>query len=101
MRFSSERERVVGHSLGLDKESRAHTRLSNEGGRLHLEAKGLGWSVGRDRRERESHPQVSMKVMRKLSMKRECKTESKFTLETLFLYKKGAPKLEPHSNLFF
>ena len=52
MRFSSERERVVGHSLGLDKEGRAHTRLSNEGGKLHLEAQGLRWSVGRDRRER-------------------------------------------------
>ena len=24
-----------------------------------------------------------------------------FTLETPFLYKKGEPKLEPHSNLFF
>ena len=51
-RFSSERERVVGHSLGLDKEGRAHTRLSNEGGKLHLEAQELWWSVGRDRRER-------------------------------------------------
>ena len=51
-RFSSERERVVGHSLGLDKEGRAHTRLSNEGGKLRLEAQELWWSVGRDRRER-------------------------------------------------
>ena len=31
-RFSSERERVVGHSLALEKEGREHTRLSNEGG---------------------------------------------------------------------
>ena len=52
MRFSSERERVLGHSLGLDKEGRAHTRLSNEGGKLHLEAQELRWSLGRDRRER-------------------------------------------------
>ena len=51
-RFSSERERAFGHSLGLDKEGRAHTRLSNEGGKLHLEAHELWWSVGRDRRER-------------------------------------------------
>ena len=46
------RERVFGHSLGLDKEVRSHTRLSNEGGKLHLEAEGLRWSLGRDRRER-------------------------------------------------
>ena len=51
-RFSSERERVFGHSLGLDKDSRAHTRLSNEGEKLYHEAQGLRWSVGRDRRER-------------------------------------------------
>ena len=36
----------------LGKVGRTHTRLSNEGGKLHLEAQGLGWSVGRDRRER-------------------------------------------------
>ena len=53
MRFSSERERVVGHSLGLEKEGRAHTRLSIEGGKLHLEAQELWWSVGSDRRERD------------------------------------------------
>ena len=52
MRFLSERERVFGHSLGLEKQSRAHTSLSNEGGKLHLEAQELRWSVGRDRRER-------------------------------------------------
>ena len=52
MRFSSERERDFGHSLGLGKEVRAPTRLSNEGGKLHLEAQGLRWSVVRDRRER-------------------------------------------------
>ena len=42
----------MGHSLGLDKEGRAPTRLSNEGGKLHLEAQELWWTVGRDRRER-------------------------------------------------
>ena len=52
MRFSSERERAFGHSLGLDKEGRVHKRLRNKGGKLHLEAQGLRWSVGRDRRER-------------------------------------------------
>ena len=51
-RFSSERERAFGHSLGLGKEGRAPTRLNNEGRKLYLEAQGLRWSVGRDRRER-------------------------------------------------
>ena len=41
MRFSSERERVFGHSLGLDKGGRAITRLSSEGGKFHIEAQGL------------------------------------------------------------
>ena len=52
MKFSSERERDFGHSLGLGKEGIAPTRLRNEQGNLHLEAQGLRWSVGRDRRER-------------------------------------------------
>ena len=34
-------------------------------------------------------------------MKWECKNEPHFTLDTLFLYKNGDPKLEPYSNLFF
>ena len=38
----------------LGKSPRVTPRLSNERGKLHLEAQGLGWSVEEDRGERDS-----------------------------------------------
>ena len=92
-----ERERFCAY-LVLDKKLKSHPRLILAWGKIPLRDLGLRWSVGEDGGER-AFSSFPWNLWGCFLWKWECKYEPHFTLETLFLYKKGDPKLEPHSNL--